>query len=167
MFEKRKNRFKEIDFVNQPWQDDPILFYPKDFYVFDNFSSFQVERKNKLYPTAEHAYQSAKFLDTNIDLAEEIRNTRSAHNARSLANKNRDFIDPKRDLEKIDIMKSILYAKIEQHPYVKKKLLQSWDRIIIEDSRRDSKRWRWEDKNWENLLWKIWMEIREEIKNKD
>ena len=46
-----------------------------------------------------------------------------------------------------------------------KKLLQSGDREIVEDSWRDSY-WGWgEDRKGENMLGKLWMEVRKEIRN--
>lgn len=60
-------------------------------------------------------------------------------------------------------MKGILLAKVAQHPYVKKKLLQSGDRELIEDSWRDDF-WGWgENKDGANHLGKLWMEVRNEI----
>ena len=34
-------------------------FFLGGWYAFDNFAPFQVEWRDKLYPTAEHAYQAA------------------------------------------------------------------------------------------------------------
>jgi len=63
-------------------------------------------------------------------------------------------------------MKNIVRHKINQHPYVLKKLIQSGKRKIIEDSWRDSQ-WGWgEDKKGKNLMGKIWMELRKEYLKK-
>jgi len=63
-------------------------------------------------------------------------------------------------------MKEILRNKINQHPYVLKKLLQVGTRTIIEDSWRDST-WGWgSNKDGENLLGTIWMELRAEYTDK-
>jgi len=42
-------------------------FFLEGWYVFDNFAPFQVEWRGKLYPTSEHAYQAAHFIDTNSE----------------------------------------------------------------------------------------------------
>lgn len=155
------------DRVNQPLADDPIFFYPKEFYVFDNFSSFQVEYDGHLWPTSEHAYQATKFKETSPEIYKRIREARSAHDAMKLASEFKEKRDPEWDKKKVDIMKAILRCKIDQHPYVLKKLLQSGSREIIEDSWRDGF-WGWgEDRNGENQLGKIWMELREEYHAKD
>jgi ribA/ribD-fused uncharacterized protein len=64
---------------------------------------------------------------------------------------------------KVGIMKDILREKTKQHPYIKKKLLDSQDKILIEDSWRDDF-WGWgENKDGKNMLGKLWMEVREEV----
>jgi len=141
-----------------------IFFYENEFYPFSNFSSFAIEWKGKLYPTSEHAYNSEKFEDEKMK--EEIRNSRSAHEAFKHAQANREKYRKDWGEIRLGIMKNILRAKVEQHPYVKKKLLESGDKELIEDSWRDAF-WGWgPDKNGENYLGKLWMEIREEFKEK-
>lgn len=152
--------------VNQPGLADKIFFYPKEFYVFDNFSSFQVEWQGVLWPTSEHAYQAAHFKDTAPEIYEQIKSARSAHDAFKIAKANADKHPANWEEIKVDIMKDILRHKIDQHPYVLKKLLESGDREIIEDSWRDSE-WGWgENQDGQNLLGHIWMELRSEYQNK-
>jgi len=149
----------------EPSLEGKVFFYPPEYYVLDNFSSFQVEYKGKVYPTSEHAYQSLKFVNTNPELAERIRNAKSAHEAFKLAEANSDKVEKNWDDIKLKIMKEILICKVNQHEYVMKKLLQSGDREIVEDSWRDSY-WGWgEDRKGENMLGKLWMEVRKEIRN--
>lgn len=118
--------------------------------------------KNFDYMTSEHAYHSEKFPN-NPEIVEQIRNARSAHDALRIA---REYKNQRRsdwDQVKKDIMKEILKAKVEQHPYIKKKLLESKGRELIENSWRDDF-WGWgENKDGQNQLGKLWMEIREEI----
>lgn len=148
-----------------PSLEGPIYFYPPEYYVFDNFSSFQIEYEGITYPTSEHVFQSLKFKSTHPELAEKIRNAKSAHEAQKLADENNSLIDLAWDKNKLEIMKNILYCKVEQHPYVKKKLIQSGNREIIEDSWRDAY-WGWgEDRKGVNMLGQLWMEIRSEIIN--
>lgn len=61
-------------------------------------------------------------------------------------------------------MEELLMAKVEQNPYVKKKLLETKDYIIVEDSPKDNY-WGWgENRNGENNLGKLWMKIRDNLK---
>ena len=141
--------------------DKQIFFYEHEFYVFSNFSSFAIEWRGKLYPTSEHVYHSEGFEDEN--LKEQVRNTHSAHDALKFAQVNVDKCRKDWNEIKLKVMKEILLAKVAQHPYVKKKLLQSGDRELIEDSWRDDF-WGWgENRDGANHLGKLWMEVRNEI----
>lgn len=142
--------------------DKQILFYENEFYVFSNYSSFAIEWKGKLYPTSEHTYHSEKFEDES--LKEQVRNTRSAHDSQKFAEANKNKYRKDWNDVRLGIMKEILKAKVEQHLYVKKKLLESGDKELIEDSWRDSF-WGWgPNKDGQNQLGKLWMEVREEFK---
>lgn len=144
---------------------DPVFFYEHEFYVFSNFSSFAIEWKGKLWPTSEHAYHSEKFEDEKMK--EEIRNMRSAHEALKFAELHKPERRKDWDEVKLGIMKEILHAKVAQHPYVKKKLLESGDRELIEDSWRDDF-WGWgPNKDGANHLGKLWMEVRTEVMEKE
>lgn len=139
--------------------------YERDFYVFSNFSSFQLIWKGKLYPTAEHAYHSEKFESPLVK--EQIRNCFSAHEAFKMANDLKDWRVKNWDDIKVSIMEDILRAKVYQHPYVLKKLLQSGDRPIVECSWRDDF-WGWgPNKDGQNMLGKLWMKIREDYINSE
>ncbi|MFA5131714.1 MAG: NADAR family protein [Candidatus Paceibacterota bacterium] len=151
--------------MNPESNNDPIFFYEHDYYIFSNFSSFAIVWKENLCMTSEHAYHTEKFEDE--ELKQMIRTTRSAHAALLLAKEHKDEYRKDWDDVKLGIMKKILHAKVEQHPYVKKKLLDSGNRQIIEDSWRDDF-WGWgPHKDGANHLGKLWMEVREEVKSKE
>lgn len=138
-------------------------FYTGRWYCFDNFSAFTVRWRGRLWATAEHAYQAAKFDDEEI--IERIHNASSAHEAKKIGN------DPSaqhlvrsgwQDV-KHHVMEGILRAKLRQHPYVARKLKESWGMHIVEDSHRDDHWGRgpnWDGQNW---LGEIWMKIRDEV----
>lgn len=68
--------------------------------------------------------------------------------------------------ENIGIMKEILHEKVKQHQYVLKKLLESGNRELVEDSWRDDF-WGWgPNKDGQNMLGKLWMEVRAELRLK-
>ena len=70
------------------------------------------------------------------------------------------------DEEVLELMEKILRCKIEQNPYVLKKLLETGDYLIVEDSPKDNY-WGWGmDRTGENHLGQLWMKLREEYKNK-
>lgn len=151
-----------LDRVNKPGSNDPVLFYPKEFNVFDNFTAYQVEYDGYLWPTSEHAFQAAGFKGVAEDVVEQIKDATSAHDAQKIMQANISRQDPDWKSKQREVMKSILRCKIDQHPYVLRKLLQSGDREIIEDSWRDDT-WGWgKNKDGENRLGKLWMELRTE-----
>ena len=145
--------------------NDVIGFYPREFYCFDNFSSFKVKYDGYLYSSVEEAYQALGFKESAPDIYQEIINCYSAHEAQKIAYANKDKRRKDWDEIKVGIMEELLRCKIEQNPYVKKKLLETKDYTIVEDSPKDSF-WGWgEDRNGNNQLGKLWMKIRDEIKN--
>ena len=90
----------------------------------------------------------------------------SADEAQRIAYANRDKQRPDWNEVKLGIMEELLRLKIEQNPYVKKKLLQTEDYLIVEDSPKDAF-WGWgPNRDGENQLGKLWMKLRDEIKNR-
>ena len=131
--------------------------------MFDNFAPFQVEWKGKLYPTAEHAYQAAHFIETNPDLAEQIRLCRSPRDASDFANDNSSQDDPLWIEKRLGIMEEILRAKLEQHSFVHKALIDSKNKYIVEMNDKDEF-WGWgKNHDGQNNLGKIWMKLRSEV----
>ena len=145
--------------------DEIIGFYPREFYPFDNFSSFKVEWNGYLFSSVEEAYQAASFMGSDEELVEKIKKSHSADEAQRISYANRDKRREDWDDVKISIMEELLRLKIEQNPYVKKKLLQTEDYMIVEDSPKDDF-WGWgPNRNGQNNLGKLWMKLREELKN--
>lgn len=145
--------------------DEVIGFYPREFYPFDNFSSFKVEWNGYLFASVEEAYQAASFMGSDEELVEKIKKSHSADEAQRISYANRDKRREDWDDVKVSIMEELLRLKIEQNPYVKKKLLQTEDYMIVEDSPKDDF-WGWgPNRNGQNNLGKLWMKLREELKN--
>ena len=145
--------------------DEVIGFYPREFYPLDNFSSFKVEWNGYLYASLEEAYQAASFMGSDEELVEKVKKSHSADEAQRIAYANRDKQRTDWNEVKLEIMEELLRLKVEQNPYVKKKLLQTENYLIVEDSPKDSY-WGWgEDRQGENHLGKLWMKLRNEIRN--
>jgi hypothetical protein len=61
-------------------------------------------------------------------------------------------------------MRCILCAKVEQHEYVRRKLLATGDRELVEDSWRDDF-WGWgPTRQGQNMMGKLWMQIRHQLR---
>ena len=105
-----------------------------------NFSAFQVYHRGIDFPTSEHAYHYEKFTHSDfvLHIAAEILKARSAHDAFKIAEKYRAQRDPNWDRDKVDIMRVILAEKCDQHEYVRRKLLQTGNRELVENSWRSA-----------------------------
>jgi ribA/ribD-fused uncharacterized protein len=151
-----------------------VYFYEQDYYCLSNFSAFTLEWKNRRFDTSEAAYQWEKFLqpegtvELNLEIEashvrREILFAKSAHEAFKLAEANRHLIGANWENRRVGVMKEILREKVKQHEYVRRKLLNTGTRLLIEDSWRDSF-WGWgPDQKGKNQLGELWMEIRAEI----
>lgn len=154
--------------------DTQVFFYEQDFYVLSNFSAFNLVWKTRIFPTSEHAYHWEKFNDNGEGALSDVRRIQlairvapSAHEAFKIAERNKAHRRPDWDDVKVDIMRDILRAKAKQHEYVRRKLLATGDRELIEDSWRDDF-WGWgPNRDGQNMLGRLWMEIRAELRAKE
>jgi ribA/ribD-fused uncharacterized protein len=88
----------------------------------------------------------------------------SAHDAFKIAQRHKASVRSDWHDIKVNIMRLIIRAKTEQHPYVRRKLLATGDRELIEDSWRDDF-WGWgPNRDGQNMLGKLWMELRAELR---
>lgn len=140
-----------------------VFFYEQDHYYLSNFSAFGVFWKGRLFPTSEHVYHYEKF---NLSEMHQwaIFSAKSAHEAFKYAERHKAHRRLDWDGVKVSFMKAILRSKAEQHEYVRRKLLQTGDRELIENSWRDPY-WGWgPDRNGKNMLGRTWMEVRAELR---
>ena len=143
-----------------------IGFYNREFYCLDNFSSFKILYQGNLYSSVEEAYQTLGFIDTAPEVVEAIMNSGSAIDAKEIAHRHIEKRRPDWDDVKLDLMESLCRAKLEQHPYVQKKLLQTGDYPIVEDSPTDNFWGCGCDRTGQNEMGKIWMRLRAELQAK-
>lgn len=145
-----------------------VCFYEQDFYVLSNFSSFQVRCGPYTFNTSEQLYHWRRFfLVGGFDcdqLCDRIINAPSAHEAFRIAQENKVHQYPHWDDVKVGEMRQILRLKAEQHEYVHRKLLATGDRELVENSWRDDF-WGWgPNRDGQNMLGKLWMELRSELR---
>lgn len=161
--------------------DRQVFFYEQDFYVLSNFSAFTLKWRGRRFDTSEAAYHWDKFAtgyadplngagsltwtQKRLEIADSIRYAPSAHEAFKVAEASKLYRRSDWDDVKVFVMGEILRAKAAQHEYVRRKLLATGDRELIEDSWRDDF-WGWgPNRNGQNILGKIWMEIRAELRD--
>lgn len=145
--------------------DEFVGFYNREFFCLDNFSSFGFVYKGTYYQTVEHAYQSLRFSGVAPDIEKEIIECYSAYDAQRIAHEHLSRQSASWDEDKVAIMEELLRAKLDSHPYVKKKLLETADCLICEDSPKDSFWGIGKDRNGQNQLGKLWMKLRAELRN--
>ncbi len=147
-----------------------IFFYEQDHYYLSNFSAFRLRWEGRTFPTSEHAYQWSKFPmltrgEGDIWLRDKIQNAPSAHEAFKLAEAHKASRHQDWDDRKLTVMMRILHAKVDQHEYVRRKLLETGDRELIENSWRDDF-WGWgPNRDGQNMLGTLWMEVRAELRS--
>ncbi|HEX3149156.1 MAG TPA: NADAR family protein [Gemmataceae bacterium] len=141
-----------------------INFYSvsDDFGCFSNFAAYPVRMNGKLWPTSEHYFQAQKFQE--VEHQERIRQTNSPMIA---ARMGRDRKKPlRRDWEsvKVAVMREVVRAKFSQHDDIRQILLATGDANIVEHTTNDSYWGDGGDGSGKNMLGRILMEIREEMK---
>lgn len=140
---------------------EAVNFYEREFYPLSNFSAFALDWRGIRFDTSEAAYHWEKFTCDGIRAL--IQFAPSAHAAFKIAESERPNRRPDWDAVKVGIMRDILRAKAEQHEYVRRKLLETGTRPLIEKSWRDDF-WGWgPNKDGQNMLGKLWMEIRADL----
>lgn len=140
-------------------RDRRVYFYEREFYPLSNFAAFNLKWGSKTFPTSEHAYHWNKFPDyVSVQLSIEV--APSAHAALKIAEANKPLVRPDWEQVRVPIMREILTAKANQHEYVRRKLLETGTADLIENSWRDAF-WGWGPKqDGQNMLGKLWMEVR-------
>jgi len=143
-----------------------IKFYKlKDPYgCFSNFSRYPFTLDGDDWKTTEHYFQAQKYIGT-----PRYNEIRDAETPRIAADLGRDRSLPLRpDWEDIKdaVMKKCVLQKIMEYPFIKEILLNTGDKEIIEDSLIDYYWGCGKDGTGKNMLGKILMEIRDEIRKK-
>jgi N-glycosidase YbiA len=141
-----------------------IDFYStRDAYgCFSNFAAYPIELDGKRWPTSEHYFQAQKFDDAAH--IEKIRLTPSPMIAARLGRSRK--VPIRRDWERVkdDVMRRAVLAKFTQHSELRETLLATGDARIVEHTTNDSYWGDGGDGSGRNMLGRILMEIREELR---
>jgi len=141
--------------------ENEVFFYEQDFYVLSNFSAFRVTFDGQTFDTSEAAYHYQRF--TSAEDRRGVMYAYSAHDAFRYAQENKSRQRPDWDAVKVGVMRDILRAKVAQHDYVRRKLMATGERALIENSWRDDF-WGWgPNRDGQNMLGRLWMEVRSEL----
>lgn len=138
-----------------------------------NMSPHRVKHLDRWWETTEALFQALRFDDETV--REEIRKATSPMTAKMKAKakavRHLRRVQPASP-EDLANMRLVLRLKLKYHPRLKAQLLATGDAEIIEDcSNRSASSWgaRRIDGQWvgENLLGKLWMELREELRREE
>ena len=145
----------------------PINFYNRDdpYYEFTNFYSAPIKVDKKTWPTSEHYFQAQKFVGTPYE--EQIRHLPWP---RQVIEFTRDpKVSPWRRSDwksiKKDVMYKALLAKFTQHDYLRKLLLGTGERKLIDHNPYDSYRGDGGDGMGQNHLGELLMQLRRELQS--
>jgi ribA/ribD-fused uncharacterized protein len=163
--------------IHAPDTEHEVRFYGCDFYCLSNFAAFNLVHGGITFMTSEHAYHWEKFnRELEADLTERARRTLtmireaimvapSAHEALMIARRHEteyrrnDWLDVR-----VNVMRAILFEKVQQHEYVMRKLMQTGYRKIVEDSWRDAFWGIGPNGDGQNVLGELWMQIRADLR---
>jgi len=141
-----------------------IRFYrvSEEHGCFSNFSRHSLWLKGKRWPTAEHYFQAQKFAGTEHEEA-----IRMAKTPRIAADMGRDRKKPlRRDWEAVrdDVMREAVRAKFTQHADLRVILLATGTALLVEHTVNDAYWGDGGDGSGRNMLGRILMEVREELR---
>jgi len=133
-----------------------------EFRFLSNFHSSTITFGGMRYPTVEHAYQAAKSLDPDVRLM--IKNAKTPGKAKRLGRCVE--MRPDWDEVKVEIMLNLVRKKFE-NPFLRPMLLATDDAELIEGNHHNDRFWGTVDGVGQNVLGKILMRVREEIRSED
>lgn len=142
-----------------------IKFYKAtgEFGYLSNLFKRTIEFEGRLFETAEHAYQHGKF--SNVKTREWAMKAPYPHLLAILAHGLFAW-DITTDWSKIKVrrMHDVVLAKFTQHADLKSKLLETGDKVLIENSKTDSFWGVGKKGNGTNMLGKILMNVRGQLR---
>lgn len=141
-----------------------IEFYSTrgEFGAFSNFSRHPFTLEGKRWPTSEHYFQAQKFAGTEHEGA-----VRRARTPKEAATMGRDRSRPlRRDWERVkaEIMRRAVRAKFAAHAELQVLLLSTGDAELVEAAPRDDYWGAGADGSGKNMLGKILMQVRAELR---
>jgi len=141
-----------------------IYFYtPKDKNGYlSNFSQHGFKLRGEYWPTVEHYFQARKFPGTEQE--RRIQKARTPGEAKRLGRTRSVRIRSDWESVKDDVMREAVLKKFETHKDIRKSLLLTGDEELIEKAPRDYYWGCGADGSGKNMLGKILMEVREQLR---
>ena len=145
----------------------PIKFYHKHdpYYEFTNFYQAPLQIDGRVWATSENYFQAQKYIGTPLDGA--IQQSQTAREAFDISRTPVLGLQWRRsDWEEVkdDVMYVALYAKFTQHELLRRLLLDTGERKLVEHTSRDSYWGDSGDGSGHNKLGQLLMKVREELR---
>ncbi len=143
---------------------EPIKFYriKEQYGAFSNFAPYPIELMGKQWPTSEHFFQAQKFAGT--DHEESVRLATSPMIAAQMGRDRKRPLRPDWEIVKDEIMRNAVRAKFQQYPELSDLLQATGDAEIVEHTEKDAYWGDGGDGTGKNMLGRILMEVREEMR---
>ncbi len=141
-----------------------IRFYrvSDEYGCFSNFAPYSIELDGKHWPTTEHYFQAQKFEDAQH--REAIRRQKSPMIAARMGRDRKKKLRGDWESVKVSVMRQAVRAKFTQHEDIRAILLATGDATLVEHTENDAYWGDGGDGSGKNMLGRILMQIREELK---
>lgn len=139
------------------------FYHVGDLYgEFSNFARYPIRLHGKTWPTSEHFFQAQKYAGTPRE--EEIRQAKTPREAARLGRDRK--VRLRRDWESVKdaVMREAVLAKFTQHDDLRELLLSTGDATLVEHTQNDSYWGDGGDGSGRNMLGRILMEVRDELR---
>lgn len=143
----------------------PIYFYSKldEYGCFSNFSPHGFALDDVYWPTVEHFFQAQKFAET--EYAEQIRTAKTPKQAKTLGRRQDWPLRADWEAVKVNIMRQAVRRKFATHADIRQILLDTGDEELIENAPHDDFWGAGQFGTGQNMLGKILMEVRAELRD--
>jgi len=144
-----------------------INFYnPSEEYgEFSNFAHYSVWLNKRRWPTTEHYFQAQKF--DSHEYQEMIRYAKTPSLAANLGRSRKQKLRRNWESIKVNVMREAVRAKFTQHDDLRELLLSTGEAKLVEHTANDAYWGDGGDGSGKNMLGKVLMEIREELREND
>lgn len=144
-----------------------IKFYrerDEPYGCFSNFSQHSFEVDGTPWATVEHYFQAMKFAGTPHEDA--VRLAKAPMIAKTMGNDRERPLREDWNIVKDDVMRRAVRAKFAQHADIRAVLLSTGHEELIEDAKNDYYWGCGADGTGKNMLGKVLMEVRDELRGK-
>ena len=131
-----------------------------------NLAPYPIELDGETWSSSEHYYQFKKFEKTDPQCAQKIKYFSTPKEAKILSLKNNNYLANWDDI-KVDILKKAVRKKFESYDNLRNLLISTGNEELIEANPDDYFWGEGKDGSGKNMMGKVLMEIRENLKNKE